>query len=202
MPGPISVAVEGKTDVPVVKRLLDLAGLEMGAVHGQQGKALLDQRLPGYNNAARHAPWLVVRDLDRDAACAPELVAGLLPNPGRWMVFRIAVRAMEAWLLADAERLSQFMRVALSRIPLDPDSVIDPKGEMVRLARASRLRAIREDMVPADGTSATVGPAYSARVIEFARGPWRPDVAVGKSRSLAGCARALSAWAAGAGSLG
>jgi hypothetical protein len=31
------------------------------------GKTKLDPRLPGYLDAARRTPWLILRDLDRDA---------------------------------------------------------------------------------------------------------------------------------------
>src|SRR5262249_10678899 len=119
------------------------------------------------------APWLVLRGLDRDATCAPELVAKLLPKPGRLMCFRIAVRAVEAWLLSDREQVSRSLGLSRNRIPTDSEQLENPKGDLVSLARLSRFRAIREDMVPAAGTTAQVGPAYTSRIIEFARSLWR-----------------------------
>jgi hypothetical protein len=119
--GLITIAVEGDTDVPVIQRVLRLVGLQVHVIHGLKGKNWLDQQLTGYNNAARYARWLVLRDLDRDATCAPELVARLLPKPGPMMCFRIAVRAVEAWLLSDREQMSRFLGLSQDKIPADSE---------------------------------------------------------------------------------
>jgi len=190
----IPVLLEGDPEVAVVQRLFEAAGLEMGTVYGGRGKSWLDQRLPAYNHAARHGRWFVLRDLDGDADCAPALVAKILPVQADGMCLRVAVHALESWLLADRERIADFLSVPLSRIPHDPDMIRYPKQVMVNLARQSRRRAIREDMVPAEGISAQVGPGYSARIIEFAATLWRPNVARTLSLSLAGCMTALDGW--------
>jgi len=187
----IPVLLEGDTDVPVVRRLFEFIGLEMGTVYGLRGKNWLDQRLNAYNKAARHRTWFALRDLNGDATCAPGLVAGILPERSRGMCLRIAVRAMESWLLADRQRMAHFLRVPIARMPGDPDDVDNPKLEVVNLARRSRKRDIRIDMVPRPGTTARVGPAYSARIIEFAMRVWRPDIAQESSPSLARCIAAL-----------
>jgi hypothetical protein len=190
----VTVALEGSADVPIVERLLKDVGLEMGRVYVQGGKARLDRQLSGYNSAARFGHWLVVRDLDQDAACAPELKGLLLPEPSTLMCLRVAVRAAESWLLADAARLAAFLGVSAARVPGDPDRVPDPKGTIVNLARHSRKRDVREDMVPRPGSSARVGPGYATRIMEFAGGGWRPRTAVRNSPSLAGCVAALKRW--------
>lgn len=87
----IPVLLEGDTDVPVVRSLLALVGRELGTVYGLRGKNFLDERLNAYNAAARYSPWLVLRDLNSDAACAPELLRVLLPRPANHMCFRIAI---------------------------------------------------------------------------------------------------------------
>lgn len=191
---PVSVVVEGSTDSPVAERLLKHAGLTLGRVYGLHGKSQNDLRLPGYNTAARLAPWLVLRDMDNDAPCAPELVKVLLPRPSRHMRFRIAVRAMEAWLIADPGALSTFLSVPSSQIPANPDDLADPKREIVRLAQLSTKVSIRRDMVPRAGSGASVGPGYGARIMHFVAERWRPAVAATRSPSLAGCIKALSHW--------
>jgi hypothetical protein len=106
------------------------------------------------------------------------------------MCFRIAVREVEAWLLADQERLSTFLKVATARVPSEPEAEHDPKRAMVDIARKSRKREIREDMVPRPGSGRTVGPAYASRLIEFVSHPttgWRPDIAAKRSDSLRRC---------------
>jgi hypothetical protein len=93
------------------------------------------------------------------------------------MCFRVAVRETEAWLLADRERLARFLGISTSRIPLDPEAMDDPKSLMVDLARHSRRREIREDMIPRSGSGRNVGPAYVSRLIEFvAEKKLTPDI--------------------------
>jgi hypothetical protein len=189
----VTTAVEGDSDVPMVERIVTHVGGEMGSPYVQRGKDRLDLNLSGYNNAARRAHWFVLRDLNGDEPCAPSLVTRLLPNPSELMRFRVAVHAAEAWLMADAERMADFLSVARSRMPGAPDDIADPKGFLVNLARRSRDRRIRNDMVPRAGTTARVGPGYTARIIEFTLGAWRPEVAANTSPSLARCLRAVEA---------
>jgi hypothetical protein len=107
------------------------------------------------------------------------------------MHFRVAVHAVEAWLMADRTRICDFLRVAEHRVPANPDEMESPQLLLVNIARNSRLRAIRDDMVPAAGMSTQVGPAYTARLIEFARLHWQPDSAARRSPSLSKCITTL-----------
>ena len=191
---PVNVLVEGITDEVVARRLLEHVGLRCGTVYGKEGKAALVRRLPNYNQAARFAPWLVVVDLDHDAECAPPFVHSILQRPADHMFLRVAVRAVEAWLLADGERIATFLGVRRALIPPNPDAEDDPKATLVNLARRSRWRTVREDMVPREGSGGRVGPGYSGRLIEFVvagEGSWRPDVAARRSDSLRRCVEAL-----------
>ena len=180
----ISAAVEGTLDEAIVRRLIEHAGSQAGTVYGKNGKPFLKERIGGYNNAARHAPWIVLVDLDSERDCAPPLREAWLSHPAPQMCFRVAVRAVEAWLMADAERLAAFIGVAGRRIPADPEREEHPKQAMVNLARSSRRRDVRQDMVPRDGSGRTVGPAYTSRLVEYATDRWRPDVAARRAESL------------------
>lgn len=65
---------------------------------------------------------------------------------------------------------------------------------MVEMARRSRRRDIREDMVPRPGSGRTEGPAYTSRLIEFVADVdhgWRPDVAALSSDSMDRCLQCL-----------
>ena len=179
--------MEGSVDEAVVRRLIEQVGGISGPVYGRNGKHHLRQRIANYNQAARQLPWVVLVDLDHDAECAPPLRSAWLPALSPHMCFRVAVRQVEAWLLADRERVAKFLSVSASRIPHNPESVEHPKHLLVDLARSSRRRDIREDMVPRPGSGRPVGPAYTARLIEFVisqRTGWRPDVAARFSDSL------------------
>lgn len=190
----VSVGVEGPTDTEVVSRIFDWLGIGMGTVYGERGKGYLDGKVAAWNVAARYAPWLVLRDLDHDAPCAPQLLKVLIPSPSALMRFRVPVRTVDAWLLADAERIAAFLSVRARDVPSDPDSLPQPKQTIVNLARKSRRKDIADDMVPAQGTSGAVGPAFASRMIEFARRSWRPEVAAVRSASLGKCIAALDAW--------
>jgi hypothetical protein len=181
---PVTVAVEGPSDEAIARAVLRHAGLDAGTVFVRRGKAGVDKGLAGFNRAARFAPWLVLRDLDRDAPCAAELVRRLLPAPSALTCFRVAVRSAEAWLLADRQRMGEFLSIPPKLVPAHPDGLDDPKAELVNLARKSRKRAIRDDMVPAQGAIVKVGPAYVSRIIEFASERWGPGTAAAPSESL------------------
>lgn len=186
----ISVAVEGISDEAVVRRLIDARGADVHRVQVQDGKSNLRRALPGYNGAAQGDPWLVLVDLDQDFACAPLMVVNWLPQAAQFMRFRVVVRQIEAWLLADADRFSDFFGVASAAIPVQPDNVPDAKAALLTLVGGSTRGAIREDMVPRAGSGRRVGPAYTSRLIEFATSPtvgWRPDIAAQRSPSLSRC---------------
>lgn len=180
-------------DLAVLRRLAVLVGREIGVAHTRGGKAGVDRNLGGFNEAARFYPWVVLRDLNHDAECAPKLRALLLPKPSRYMCFRICVRAVESWLLADHRNIAHFLRVPIRTVPPSPDALRDPKTAFLNLARSSRSRAIRDDILPPPSLSARVGAGYSARVIEFATSHWDPAAAAEVSDSLAGCIKALQA---------
>lgn len=183
----VTAAVEGDIDETVVRRVLEHAGFNLGTVHGRLGKARLLTSLPGYNSAARHAPWIVLVDLDRDCDCAPTCIRQWLPHASEKMCFRAAVRAIEAWLLADRERIARFLGISENRVPRNPDELNNPKQVLVNLARDSRHAGVRQDIVPNARSGRAVGPLYNLRMIEFiedkANG-WRVDEAAGVSESL------------------
>jgi hypothetical protein len=188
----VNILVEGRADEPVAKRLISHVGLEVGTVYGRNGKPDLLKRLPNYNQAAQHAPWFVIVDLDMSAQCPLQAIMQWLPNPTRGIRFRVAVRAIEAWLMADRERMASFLGVAPSRIQHNIDLDPNPKETLINISRSSRKRNIREDIVPRQTSGARVGPLYVPRLTEFVEKLWRPDVAANESESLRRCISALS----------
>lgn len=191
MTSTITVAVEGLTDEAVAFALCKNLGLHLGQSHVTNGKDKLNRNLKGYNNAAKHSPWLVLRDLDHDAECAPLLVKNLLPSPSIYMCFRLAVREVECWLMADAEKFAEFMGISKRNLPDNPESLDDPKAFVVKAATISRKRRIREDMAPRPNSGARVGPGYGSTISEFVQKHWRPEKAVKKSDSLKRCMERL-----------
>ena len=192
----IAAAVEGVTDEAVVERIIDHAGGQVGTVYGKNGKDRLRLRIAGYNNAALHAPWIVLVDLDSEN-CAAQVREEWLPHPAPLLCFRVAVRAVEAWLMADAETIARYLDVPLGHVPGAPESLRDPKEAMVNLARRSRRKNMREYMVPGERSGRSVGPAYTGCLIDYAATAWRPEVAARRSESLRraiACLRRLVGW--------
>jgi hypothetical protein len=193
----VTIAVEGDLDAAVARRVLRAGGLATGPVYGRSGKLQLDKKVHGYNRAAARSCWLVLRDLDHDAGCAPELRQRLLPQPAPWMCFRVVVRAVEAWLLADRSSVARWLQVPYASVPPSPEALDDPKAALVQLARRSQSRWLRDAMIPAAGTRTKVGAGYTGAAIEFVTEHWQPRAASLNSPALAGCLRAIEAWTAG-----
>jgi hypothetical protein len=186
----ITGAVEGDLDEAVLRRVVGGAGLSLGTIHGRKGKRFLLQAINGYNNAARFSPWIVLVDLNGDGGCAQECVGQWIPNRAPHMCFRVAVRTVEAWILADRERIASWLGVSVVRIPEDPDRLENPKRSLVDLARRSRRRSIRDDLVPREASGRSVGTLYTARMIEYVQDEidgWRPEWALRVSDSLRRC---------------
>jgi hypothetical protein len=193
----VNLVVEGFTDEIVIRRIVEYANLRCGTVKRMGGKQPLLTELPKFNQAAQFMDWLVVLDLDHDADCAPTYIQTLLPNPSRGIVLRIAVREIEAWLLADRESLSAFLGISVANIPINPDIEDDPKLTLINLARRSRKTRLREDIVPRPNSGASVGAGYPTRIqefVEYAKNRWRPEVAQANSDSLRRAIAALKNW--------
>jgi hypothetical protein len=184
---PLTAAVEGMLDEAVVRKLVEDAGGVVGDVHVKRGKRPLREKILGYNNAAQRARWFVLADLDRDYECAAELVADWLPSPADGMHLRVAVRAIESWFLADRNRMASFLGVPVSRVPKEPDRQSDPKGLLVDIARSSKRRGIREDLVPTPRGGRRTGPGYVSRLFDFVQDSWDLDTASESSPSLDRC---------------
>ena len=182
----VQYAVEGRTDQPIAEKLLQVSGLNPYRPLITDGKANLDEKLPGLNRSARQLAWLVIRDLDRDDrnSCVPDLRVKLLNGPAnRGMCFRLAVRSSEAWLMADSDSFTDFFAVG-KRVPADVDELPDPKRVLTDLCRKSQKREIREGVPPRLGSGRRVGPEYVAVMQDFVQQAWCPDRARQRSPSL------------------
>ena len=182
----VQAAVEGVADAAVTKRIVGHVGGQVSKIHVKKGKSNLRKNIRGYNNAARREPWLVLVDLDTEEDCPAVLRDKWLLEPAPYLCFRIAVREVESWLLADAESLARYLDVPQARVPRNPEGRADPKGDMVALARRSRRKEVREGMAPAPGSGSNrqVGPAYSLQIGEYVDTAWRPGVAARHADSL------------------
>lgn len=183
---PVNLAIEDELSEVVLRRLLDHAdrGYAIGTAYGRKGFGYLRRTIPGWNRAAQFVPFIVLMDLDRHP-CATELIGKWLtearhPN----LLLRVAVREVEAWLLADRSNIAQHLRVSEKWIPADPDTLPDPKAALVDAARSSRSETVRNRIVPKRGSTAKQGRDYNACLSEFVRADWKIEEAVEQSPSL------------------
>lgn len=196
---PFTVAVEGIVDEAVAFRLLAAVGAHAARVlpprDRRRGKSWLDDNGRNLVAAGEHIPVLILRDLDRDG-CVVAVRDTLAPRLTRFAAVRIAVRAIEAWLLADREALAASLGVRVGAFPVSPDDITDPKRALVDLARRSPRRALREMLVPRDGAGTSVGPEYALFVGSFATEVWSPERARSASTSLDRAMRSVGKIAA------
>lgn len=182
----VTAAVEGDLDEAVVRRLAQSAGAVLAVVHVAGGKDRIEKRIEGYNQAARNDRWLLLVDLDR-VVCPSALRELWLPQPAPLMCFRVAVRAVESWLLADREAIADFLGIELSRVPPLPEKEEDPKKTLVSLASKSRKSDIRKAIAPRPESGRRVGPGYSTFLKDFVGVHWRPEIAAQNADSLRRC---------------
>jgi hypothetical protein len=192
-PVPINLVVEDSLSEATLRKILDHTKRRfiLGTVYGRCGNAYIRQRLKGFNYAARRSNYVVLVDLDR-GECAPALIENWLPAPkSANLVLRVAVREVEAWLIAHRQGLAAFLGIAEQLVPVQAETLHDPKETLVGLARRSPRRSLREAIVPSLGR-AKVGPDYNGRLISFVTQIWNIDEARRFSPSLDGTVRALA----------
>jgi hypothetical protein len=193
----INLAVEDDLSEVVIKKLLDESGkfFEILRCDGKRGYGFLKNKIAAFNAASKITPYLVLTDLDKES-CAPTLLANWLPgSPDPNLLFRVAVREVEAWLLADRTMFADFFGIAaVNKISVTPDELPDPKKELLRLVGRSPRRALREAVIPRPGYSTLVGPAYNDTLSDFIQRKWRTKEAILYSPSLRKAFEAIKAF--------
>lgn len=189
----IYALVEGLTDEAMAHRLAVTFGHQVGICYGKKGSSWIKNNVGEFNNLATSVPILTLLDfMDANLPCPPEILDKWLPHRHSKMVFRVVVRELESWLLADREGAANFLGVPLRKIPLTPEKLENPKQALVNLARKSRYSSIRSALVPQQGSTAQVGRSYVSEIIFFISNTWSPERARELSPSLNSCLHRLS----------
>ena len=181
----VLLGVEDSLSEAVGKAVLFSLRMSSSQTFGLKGNAYLRKKVSALNKTARAFPVLLLTDLDSPSSCPPELIRGWFREPiSNGFLFRVAVMEIESWIMADRDSFASFLGVSCKRIPRQPDEVRNPKEKLLAIARLSRKRDVREDIVPARGSTAKVGPGYNIRLGEFTRTVWNPKKASAASPSL------------------
>jgi hypothetical protein len=190
---PIYIAIEDALSESVVRKLLRECGRNyvISLIYPARGFGYLRANIVAFNNVARVIPFLLLTDLDQ-IECAPILINNwLAENKHHNLIFRVAVREVESWLMADRKNLVNFLGISNSHIPSSPEEVDDPKKILINAAKRSKKKKLKRDIVPPEGSPRIQGPNYNERLKEYIENHWRPEIARQKSDSLDRAMKAL-----------
>lgn len=190
---PINLVVEDYLSEAVLRKIIRQSHcrFSIGYCYCKGGYGYIKRKIRGFNNAAKGTPFLVLADLE--AECAPIQIRGWLPEPAHQnLLFRIAIREIESWLLADRMGFASFLSINRDLIPNNVDEIADPKQWLINLARRSRKRVLREAIVPAARTTAKVGPDYNGPLAYFVENHWNAIAAMDNSPSLERAVNAIA----------
>ena len=148
------------------------------------GSGYIKKGISGFNQASKFNPFFVLTDLDTYLCPSGLINDWLKVQKESNLIFRVAIREVESWLLADRKGISDFMGVDLKQIPIRSELLTDPKRSLISIATISKKRNIREDLVPKNN-NATIGPNYNGRLTNFVLNFWSIDDAMKNSTSLA-----------------
>lgn len=190
----INYLVEGDIDEAVAVKIIQTAGHTSGVCYGKRGHGYIRAKIQGFNRSVQQVPCLALVDfMDTGLDCAVEVLTRWLPHRHANMFFRIVIREIESWLLADSVNLARFLGINKDRVPTNPEQINDPKLTLVNLARHSKIGKVRTALVPEQGSTAQVGKLYTSEVNKFVRESWNVEAARLNSPSLDMCVRRLEA---------
>jgi hypothetical protein len=181
----VILAVEDQLSEIVTIRILNHFGIGIIQTLGLKGNNYLKDKTLNLNRTAKKLPVSMLNDLDSQKQCPPDLInSWLTEKQNPYFFFRIAVMEVESWVMADRKGFADFLSIPVNRIPQDTDSIEQPKEFLISLARLSRKKRLREDLIPAAGATSKVGPSYNPCLGEFMRTKWDIEAAFAVSGSL------------------
>ena len=181
---PLNLVFEDEISEFVMVKLVNETGkYSIANSYSEGGFGYIKKNIGGFNEAAKGCPFFVLTDLDT-IDCAPTLINDWLRSQAHSnLIFRIAVREVEAWLLADIEGFSKFTGISEVNFRNNTEEIADPKAELLQLMKRCKVRKIKEDILPKNEFAA-VGPNYNGRLGEFVMNHWNIDRAMRRSDSL------------------
>jgi hypothetical protein len=184
---PINLAIEDELSEAVLRRILTCVQkrYSIGFAYRHGGFGYLRKTISGWNNAAKGLPFIVLTDLD-EYACPSELISDWLSVPLHPnLLFRIAVREIESWVMADNANIASFFKIANKFVPRETDKLADAKATLIDLACKSKLKGLRDAIAPKKGSTAKQGPDYNGCLVPFVQKIWDMRAAALNSPSLA-----------------
>jgi hypothetical protein len=183
----ITIATEDELSETVGTRLISdlLPKFEVIQKLRRGGNGYLKNKCHNFNQMAARHPVLLITDLD-NSICASALIDGwfgILPRNAN-LKFRVAVREIESWLLADQQGMQQLLGNGANNITQNPDQLQNPKEYLLQCAKRAP-REVKNDLIRSKGALAAQGLGYNSRLCAFVREEWEPARASQRSESLA-----------------
>jgi len=191
----VYLAAEDLPGLAVGRRLIaEQPALSIYRQEDARGFGNLKRKVSSYDQmGSKGFPVLLLTDLDADPCPGAKVQSWLGRKPCFGFLFRICVREVEAWLLADREAMAAFLRMRPDNLPNDPEILPDPKATLIQLAQKAP-RKIRTGLTPTG--RARIGPDYNELLCSFIEDNWSIERAAVRAPSLA-CARRRIAELAG-----
>lgn len=181
------IATEDALSEAVADRLVAEVnqGLQVVVRIGRKGNSYLRKRFPELGRTARSIPVLLLTDLDSTDS-APTLLGAWSPGGAvpEGMLFRVVVREIEAWLLADRKGFADFFKVPKEKIPENPETIDDPKQFLLHLIRSYSNKESKAAILPERGSKARIGLGYNQILSRFVEEGWSIRRAAATSDSL------------------
>lgn len=161
-----------------------------------RGYGAIKSKCKAFLNMARaDIHTFILTDLDT-AECACVLICDWFAIPQgtpvalpSQCIFRVAVREVESWILADRAAWAEYIGIPAANFSIHPDQLNDPKEHLLNVIRRKGTKKRHRDMLPQG--SAHIGPKYNEVLCDFVDRLWMPERAAKNSPSLDRALKAL-----------
>lgn len=190
----IHIVAEGLLDASAAEKIIRFCGHSCGTPYVLRGSGNIKKTATTYAELVSDTTAvLVLTDLmDSGSPCPKEAkklyLEGLSTSYPQHFLLRFSVKELESWLLADYKNFSQMLSIKENKISSHPDLLEDPKKHIASLARCSRKKVVREDLVSSKGRQ---GREYIPIMTDFVVNHWNISLAMLRSPSLARCIKRL-----------
>lgn len=140
-----------------------------------------------FNNACKYIPHVILTDLDA-IVCPLKLMNDWNIRSNSELIFRIAIKEVESWLLADREGFAKFLDIPTNKLPQQPEECENPKRELINLSRNSKFGL---EIAPQKGSRAIQGYNYNGCLVCYVQNNWSIDAAMEYSPSLERAVKSL-----------
>lgn len=179
----VYLAAEDRAGLAVGRRLIaEQPNLSVYREENARGFANLRRKIANYQQMATHGfPVLLLTDLDADPCPGKKVLDWLGRAPCEGFLFRICVREVEAWLLADHPAMADFLKIKSAILPSAPETLPDPKATLIGLAQKAPRR-IRLGLTPTG--RAAIGPNFNELLEDYIANDWSIERAAARAPSL------------------